>query len=217
MTRRVGNPGASRGRSRKRHQPLAARRHAGPVSEKEVSVEPLESGPYTLAYLETAPNDGRRREIIDGGLFVTPGASTIHQRAVLRLGAKLDSACPAGPEVLVAPFDYQPTSERSLQPDVLVCSPEDHGFKHARRPLLLAVEILSPSSKMIDLLLKRGVYEQAGVGAYWILDPVQESLTVLELVDGTFVERDVVIGEKVFEATLPFPVQIVPAELLRDR
>lgn len=182
-----------------------------------MSVEPLESGPYTLAYLDTAPDDGRRREIIDGGLFVTPGPTRIHQRAVLRLGAKLDAVCPAGPEVLVAPFDYQPTSERSLQPDVLVCSPEDHGFKHARRPLLLAVEILSPSSKMLDLLLKRGVYEQAGVRSYWILDPEKECLTVLELVDGAYVERDVITGEKVFEASLPFPVEIVPAELLRER
>jgi Uma2 family endonuclease len=70
---------------------------------------------------------------------------------------------------------------------------------------------------MLDLLLKRGVYEQAGVQSYWILDPEQETLTVLELVDGVYVERDVVAGEKIFEATLPFPVQIVPAELFRER
>jgi Uma2 family endonuclease len=61
------------------------------------------------------------------------------------------------------------------------------------------------------------VYEQAGVRSYWILDPDKETLTVLELVDGTYVERDVVTGEKVFDAELPFPVRIVPAELLRER
>lgn len=182
-----------------------------------MSVEPMESGPYTLAYLETAPDDGRRREIIDGGLHVTPSPSRLHQRAVVQLSATLNHACPAGTEVLVAPFDYQPTPERSLQPDVLVCDPEDRGSKHAEKPLLLAVEILSPSSKMLDLLLKRGVYEQAGVRSYWILDPDKETLTVLELVDGVYVERDVVSGEKIFEATLPFPVRIVPAELLRTR
>ena len=70
---------------------------------------------------------------------------------------------------------------------------------------------------MLDLLLKRGVYEQAGVQSYWILDPDAESLTVLELVDAVYVERDVVTGEKVFEAALPFPVQIVPSELFRER
>ena len=180
-----------------------------------MSVETLESGPYALAYLDIAPDDGRRREIIDGGLYVTPSPSRIHQRAVVQLSSTLNVARPAGFEVLVAPFDYRPTSKRSLQPDVLVCNPDEHGAKHAKKPLALAVEILSPSTKMLDLLLKRGVYEQAGVRSYWILDPDKETLTVLELVDGAYLERDVVAGEKVFEATLPFPVQIIPAELLR--
>ena len=182
-----------------------------------MSVEPLESGPYTLDYLDSAPDDGRRREIIDGGLFVTPAPSRRHQRAVVRLSGTLDRSCPDEFEVLVAPFDYRPTSERSVQPDVLVCGPGDHDPKHALEPLRLAVEILSPSSRMLDLLLKRGVYEQAGVPSYWILDPEKESLTVLELVDGTYVERDVVVGEKVLDATLPFPISIVPADLFRER
>ena len=182
-----------------------------------MSVEPIESEPYTLAYLDTAPDDGRRREIIDGGLYVTPAPSRIHQRAVVELSFRLRLACPVGLEILVAPFGYRPTSERSLQPDVLVCSPDDHDPKHAVKPLLLAVEVISHSSRMHDLLLKRGLYEQAGVRSYWILDPDKETLTVLELVEGVYVERDVVSGEKVFDATLPFPVQIVPAELLRNR
>jgi Uma2 family endonuclease len=182
-----------------------------------VSVEPIEHGPYTVAYLDTAPDDGRRREIIDGGLYVTPAPSRVHQRAIVRLSGKLDLACPAGIEVLVAPFDYRPTPERSLQPDVLVCNPDDDGSKHIEKPLLLAVEVVSQGSRMHDLLLKRGLYEQSGVRSYWILDPDKETLTVLELVNGAYVERDVVSGEKVFEATLPFPVQIVPAELLRQR
>ncbi|NUR96073.1 MAG: Uma2 family endonuclease, partial [Kribbellaceae bacterium] len=112
-------------------------------------------------------------------------------------------------------FDYRPTPERSLQPDVLVCSPDDTDPLHARKPLALAVEVLSPSSKMIDLLLKRGVYEQAGVRSYWILDPDKESITALELVDGAYVERDVVHGNNVFDTTLPFPVRIVPSDLFR--
>ena len=169
-----------------------------------------------MDFPDAAPYAGRRCEIVDGALCVSPAPSRSHQRAVVRLIAKLDSACPSGIEVLVAPVDYRPTPERLLQPDVLVCHPDDHDAKHAVKPLLLAVEIISPSTKMLDLLLKRGVYEQAGVGSYWILDPEKETLTVLELVDGVYVERDVVSGEKVFDATLPFPVQIVPAELLRS-
>jgi Uma2 family endonuclease len=182
-----------------------------------VSVEPIESEPYTLDFLDTAPDDGRRREIVDGSLYVTPSPSRIHQLAVVELAFRLRLARPVGFQVLVAPFDYRPTAERSLQPDVLVCSTDDDDPKHAVKPLFLAVEVISHSSRMHDLLLKRGLYEQAGVRCYWILDPEKEALTVLELVDGVYVERDVVSGEKVFDATLPFPVQIVPAELLRNR
>jgi Uma2 family endonuclease len=81
--------------------------------------------------------------------------------------------------------------------------------------LLLAVEILSPSTRTTDLILKRDLYERAGVASYWILDPEDAVLTVLELVSGRYVERVVVKDEEVFEAELPFPVRIVPAELVR--
>jgi Uma2 family endonuclease len=81
--------------------------------------------------------------------------------------------------------------------------------------LLLAVEILSPSTRTTDLILKRDLYERAGVESYWILDPEDAVLTVLELVSGRYVERGVVKDEEVFEAQLPFPVRIVPAELVR--
>ncbi|MFI5731886.1 Uma2 family endonuclease [Kribbella sp. NPDC051587] len=177
-------------------------------------LDPHRAGPFTFADLDAAPDDGVQRELVDGALFMTPAPSRIHQRAVARLLSALDRARPAGLEVLAAPFDYRPTADRSVQPDVMICAPDDTNPAHAEKPLLLAVEVLSPSTKLVDLRLKRSVYEEAGVRSYWILAPEKETLTVLELVDGAYVERDVVVGEKVFEARLPFPVRIVPAELL---
>ena len=116
----------------------------------------------------------------------------------------------------VAPFDFRPTNRRwSLQPDLLVCRCEDVGPKGVERPLLLAVEVLSPSTRSTDLLLKRGLYEQAGVASYWIFEPEAAVLTVLELVSGRYIERAVVKDDEVFEAELPFPVRVVPAELVR--
>lgn len=178
-------------------------------------VQTLEPGDYTLADLDTQPDDGRRRELVDGMLLVTPAPLAIHQRAVFELGFRLRLVCPDDLEILAAPFDYRPTSERSLQPDLLVCRQEDVGPRWIERPLLLAVEILSPSTRMKDLLLQRGIYEQAGVASYWTFDPEGEVLTVLELSDGRYVERAVVKGSDTFEAELPFPVRIVPAELVR--
>ncbi|GAA1662649.1 Uma2 family endonuclease [Kribbella yunnanensis] len=186
-----------------------------PLNPEPDRLEPHRAGPFTFADLDAAPDDGTRRELIDGVLLVTPAPSRIHQRAVLRLAVVLDVVCPADLEVLVAPYDHRPTGERSVQPDVLVCAPDDTNPAHAEKPLLLAVEVLSPGTQLVDRRLKRSVYEEAGVQSYWILDPKKETLTVFELVDGAYVERDVVVGEKVFEAMLPFPARIVPAELNR--
>jgi Uma2 family endonuclease len=155
-----------------------------------------------------------RYELVDGMLMVTPIPSLIHQGAVGELCYQLARACPETLEVFLGPLDFRPTTRRSLQPDVLVCRVEDVGPAWIERPLLLAVEILSPTTLINDLLLKRKLYEEACVSSYWIFDPEDERLTVLELVDGRYVERAVVKGTDAFEAELPFSVRIVPAELV---
>ena len=53
--------------------------------------------------------------------------------------------------------------------------------------LILAVEVLSPSTRRKDLFLKRSKYEDAGVESYWIVDPEGPSILALELVDGHYV------------------------------
>jgi Uma2 family endonuclease len=178
------------------------------------AVQTLEPGDFTMADLDALPDDGKRRELVDGMLLVTPAPLPIHQTAVLQLGSRLLAACPKDLKVFVAPLDFRPTAQRSLQPDVLVCRKKDVGPSFIERPLLLAVEIMSNSTRMKDLLLKRGLYEEAGVESYWIFDPNAEQLTVLELVDGHYVERAVVKGTDALDVELPFPVRIVPAELV---
>ncbi|MEV4260098.1 Uma2 family endonuclease [Kribbella sp. NPDC049584] len=177
-------------------------------------VETLEPGTFTLADLDALPDDGMRYELVDGVLLVTPAPLPIHQTAVLELAVRLRSACPDDLKVFIAPTDFQPTRQRSLQPDVLVCRRADVGPRAVEKPPLLAVEVLSAATRSKDLVFKRRLYEEAGVTSYWIFDPASEELTVLELVDGTYHQRAVVIGKDVFEAEFPFPVRILPAELL---
>lgn len=81
-----------------------------------------------------------------------------HRRAVVRLLLELSRTCPPEFEVLVAPLDFQPTKRRSLQPDLLVVRKDDGGEHAIERHLLLAVEILSPSTRAKDLLVKRALY-----------------------------------------------------------
>ncbi|QNE18353.1 Uma2 family endonuclease [Kribbella qitaiheensis] len=178
------------------------------------AVQRLEPDPFTLADLDALPADGRQHELVDGLHLVTPAPTPLHQSAVGELYHRLRLGCPRDLKVFPAPLDFRPTPHRSLQPDVLVVRREDIGPKTVERPLLLAVEVLSPATRAKDLLLKRGLYEDADVLSYWIFDPDQEQLTVLELVDGRYVERAVVKGSDAFEAELPFPVRIVPAELV---
>ncbi|GAB3810349.1 Uma2 family endonuclease [Kribbella italica] len=180
------------------------------------SAQTLEPGGFTLADLDALPDDGMRYELVDGQLLVTPAQLAIHQRVAGQLFLRLQPACPEGLEVFFAPFDFRPSRHRSLQPALLVCRSGDVGPRGVEFcPLLLAVEILSPSTRMTDLLLKRALYEESGVSSYWIVDPEAETLTVLELVDGNYVERVVAKGNETFEAELPFAVRIVPGELVR--
>ncbi len=123
----------------------------------EAPTEPYGADPYTLAYLDTTPDNGKRHEIIDGVLFITPAPSIHHQRALQNLMLTLGRACPRGPEVLPGPYDYRPTAVRSLQPDLLVLSPDDTNPAYTEDPLLV-VEIISPSTILIDRYLKRQVY-----------------------------------------------------------
>jgi Uma2 family endonuclease len=156
-----------------------------------------------------------RYELIDGMYLLTPPPALLHQVATAELSYVLRQNRPADCRVLLAPMDYRPTPTRSLQPDVMVATRDDLGPDALCMPLLLAVEVTSPETQMIDLCLKRAIYEESGISSYWLFDPGQEVLTVLELVDGRYVERAVVKGEDAFEAEVPFPVRISPAGLLR--
>ena len=84
----------------------------------------------------------------------------------------------------------------------------------SRRPVLV-VEVLSPSTRATDTTLKRHVFEQAGITSYWLVDAAAPSLTALELRDGFYTDLAVVRGDECLAAALPFPMSVVPNDLLR--
>ena len=173
--------------------------------------------PFTYADLEAMPDDGHQYEIFDGLLVVSPSPIPVHQRAVVRLAGLLDAACPSGLETFVARLDVKLTDTMVLEPDVLVARVSDIGEKNVPAAPVLVVEVLSPSTRRYDMLLKRAAYEEHGVGSYWLVDPKEPSLTVLELAGGVYTEVAHVMGDEVFEATRPFPVRVCPAELVTPR
>jgi Uma2 family endonuclease len=121
------------------------------------------------------PDDGKRYEVLDGELFVTPAPSLLHQRA---LAALLEIVAPyvrqhALGETFLAPADIEFSPRRMLQPDLFVVplSPRGRAREWADvRSLLLAVEALSPSTARADRHNKRIIYQGEGVPEYWIID-----------------------------------------------
>lgn len=114
-----------------------------------------------------------------------------------------------------APLGWQPDVRTCLEPDVLVVGRDEIGVKAITEPLAPAVEVLSPSTRRMDMVLKRSKYEEGGVESCWVIDPNGPSITALELRDGRYVEVGSATGEEAFELDRPFPVRIAPADLPR--
>jgi Uma2 family endonuclease len=173
------------------------------------------SGPFTVDDLERMPDDGRRYELLDGVLLVSPAPGTRHQKIVVRLAAALDAVCPDDLHVLAAPFAVRPKIDTEVQPDVLVARDADLTDKLLPVAPLLAVEVLSPSTALIDINSKKAAYQRMGAPSYWLIDPLEPRLTVFELdQSGVYEQIAEVKGEDAFEAEHPFPVRVVPADLL---
>jgi Uma2 family endonuclease len=170
--------------------------------------------PLTVADLETMPDDGHRYELIEGALIVTPAPSVRHQIVSMNLAMLLRDACPPDLRVLTAPLDVVLSESTGVQPDLLVARREDFTEKNLPTAPLLAVEVLSPSTQLVDLNLKKAAYEQAGVGSYWTIDPSVPRLVAWELKDGVFVQVADVAADEAWTAQLPYEVTIVPADLV---
>jgi Uma2 family endonuclease len=170
--------------------------------------------PITLAERDAIPDDGRRYELIDGILVVSPAPTPRHQRAVLHLAMELVAACPPQLEVLVAPLDVDLADDTVMQPDVLVARRDQLTDRGLDGPPLLAVEVVSPSTRRFDLVLKRARYEAAGCESFWAVDPLEPSLTCWDLIDGSYRLVGQASGDQEQRIERPFAVAITPAKLV---
>jgi Uma2 family endonuclease len=122
------------------------------------------------------PDDGKRREIIEGDLFVTPAPRRLHQRVVTRLSRFLSGFVDDHQlgEVYVSPFDVVLSLFDVVEPDLVY-------FSNARQSVLtemnaqgapdLVVEVLSEGTEKRDRTIKLKLYGKSGVDEYWIIDP----------------------------------------------
>lgn len=130
-----------------------------------------------LTYKEYAlyPADGKRHEIIDGRHYMNPAPNPRHQAISRHIQFQLYVAIEEQQlgEVINSPIDVQFTNTDVVQPDIVVVLKENRiitPIKIEGNPDLV-IEVLSPSSRKLDVTLKKRLYEQSGVPEFWIVDP----------------------------------------------
>lgn len=138
------------------------------------------------------PDDGLRHELIDGEHFVAPSPRAVHQLILGNLYLMISAHARehAVGVVMLAPFDVIFSPHDVVVPDLVYFSAQR--FKRIVREMNaqgapdLAVEILSPSTRRRDEVLKRRLYERVGVREYWIVDPKLQTIRVHTLVDSRY-------------------------------
>ncbi|MHB1535513.1 MAG: Uma2 family endonuclease [Acidimicrobiales bacterium] len=178
-------------------------------------MEPLLDRALDLEDLYATPDDGNRYEVLDGAVVMSPPPGSVHQIVAAELAALLrEGARSRGLRALFAPLAWRIGPGQVPEPDLMVVTPEAIGPRAIERPPLLVVEILSPSARGRDLFEKRRIYADGRAAWYWIVDPEEPSLTVLRLAGDVYEEEARAIDAEAYETEQPFPVRVVPAELL---
>ena len=129
---------------------------------------------YTADMVRAFPEDGNRYETVHGELLVTPAPRAWHQVIVQRLSATVSAYCArvGVGYVFHSPADISWSPDTLVQPDVFAVDlAEARTLDWSRMShLLLAVEVLSPSSVRADRFTKRRLYQEVCVPVYWIVD-----------------------------------------------
>jgi Uma2 family endonuclease len=137
---------------------------------------------YTADEVLAFPSDGNRYEVVDGELLVTPSPAQRHEIVRTRLVGKLFQYLEPYEKIAMgfaAPADIIWSTHEYVQPDILVVPRNEvTGDWRDCRTLLLAIEIISPSSARGDRLKKRALYQRRGVATYWVVDPDAQLIEV---------------------------------------
>ncbi|PWU20763.1 MAG: Uma2 family endonuclease, partial [Candidatus Rokuibacteriota bacterium] len=145
----------------------------------------------TYADYASLPDDGRRYELHDGELSVTPAPGTLHQRVLGNLFVIFwhHVRSPGLGAVFMAPTDCILADLTVVQPDIAFVAAQ-HASRISERAIegapTLAIEILSPSTEQVDRRRKLELYARHGVAYYWIVDVVERTIEAYTLEHGTY-------------------------------
>ena len=166
---------------------------------------PAEKARYTFADVLEWEN-GEQAEIIDGEVTMMGTPSSMHQEISVELTRQLANYLEGKQcRVYHAPFavrlferagDAPEDVDTVVEPDLsVVCDKSKIDKRGCKGAPDLIIEILSPSTRQHDCLIKYNLYQQAGVKEYWIVDPDKKVVLVHKLVDGQYHAPDAYTAE----------------------
>lgn len=166
-------------------------------------------------YLNYENETDTRHELVNGELVVVPPESDLNQRIVSQLFACfLQQGIPPYRLRIGAEIVVMGSRATTRLPDLMALSEElATALEGASRstvmmdmpPPLLVVEVVSPGKENIDrdYRYKRSEYAARGIGEYWIVDPIERRVTVLEWVEGFYEEQVFQGNERIVSPMLP--------------
>jgi Uma2 family endonuclease len=133
------------------------------------------------------PSDGKRYELLDGQVHVTPAPSPLHQRLVGELFVILRVHFSHPAEVFVSLIDVILTPHDVVQPDLVVVADQSQvSSRGIEGAPLLVIEILSPTTTVYDRTTKAQRYAALGIPHYWIVDPEARAIECFRRHEATY-------------------------------
>lgn len=157
----------------------------------EETIMPAVEVKYTYRDLRSTPDDGKRYELFEGDLIVSPAPTILHQRVVFRLSLILGNFVQTHHlgEVLGAPCDIRFSDETVVQPDLLFVASDRASIvkeDYIEGAPDLVVEVISPNSEERDRGYKFKLYAEQGVKEYWLADCQKRVLQIFGLTSTGF-------------------------------
>ena len=161
---------------------------------RELDLDALQGLWTEEQYLRLSEQTNRLIEFTDGVLEVLPLPNRQHQLIQGFLYRVLFALMQqAGGVVVFAGLPVRLRPGKDRQPDVLLLL--NRGDSRNQADFWwgadLVIEIVSPRNHQRDLRTKRREYAEAGIPEYWIVNPLDETITVLTLAGKAYAEHGV--------------------------
>ncbi|MBE9227998.1 Uma2 family endonuclease [Phormidium sp. LEGE 05292] len=165
-------------------------------------------------------------ELENGKLVAMPPESELNRRIATFLFAYfLQQGIPSYRLTMKTEIVVSGSQATTRFPDLIILSEElATALKGARistitldmPPPLLVVEVVSPGQEKRDYRYKRSEYAARGIAEYWIVDPMQQKLTLLEWVEGLYEEK-VYQGDSSIASPLIGVLNLTTSQILAEQ